>query len=207
MKRITAVLLLLVFSNLAVAHPFASGGGSESSSSETDLTLVILVVVVAGVGALLVADILSDDDESNTFPDEEESVLTEETGVNWENLGNNSAAETLPLLAISVFPVENESDINLANYFSSLIIQGDKRYYTTYPSPVSFGNMEPLEAAHTGFSFLSCQWFIAADSSGLMLYRETEDTPAWLFNPVNWDSTSVREASSSFLEFAMSLDN
>ncbi len=203
MKRITAFLLILVFCNLSVAHPFASGGGAESSSDETDLTMVILIVVVAGVGALLVTDILSDDDGSDTFRDEEEAVLTEETGVNWENLGNSDEAEILPLLAISVFPGENGS--NLANYFSSLIVQGDDLYYTTYSSAVSFGSMEPLEAAHTGFSFLDCQWFIAADSSGLMLYTETEESPAWFINPASWDSSSVREASSSFLEFAMSL--
>jgi hypothetical protein len=207
MKRITAVLLLLVFSNLAVAHPFASGGGSESPSEETDITLIILVVVVAGVGALLVSDILSDNDENsgNTFPDEEDVVLTEETGVNWNDLGSNGEVEPLPLLAVSVFPEENGKD--LADYFSSLINQGDMLYYQVYPSPVSFGTMEPSEAARTGFSFLDCQWFITADSSGLMLYTETEESPAWFFNPVSWDSTTVREASSSFLQFAMGLDN
>ena len=202
MKRLTAILLLLVFSNLAVASPFASGGGTESSSEETDLTLIILVVVVAGVGALIVSDILSDDDENSddAYRDGEEVVLTEETGVNWDNLGGSSEPETLPLLAISVFPGENGSD--LANYFSSMIVQGDDLYYTTYPSPVSFGNMELSEAARTGFSFLDCQWFIAADSTGLELYTETGENPAWFFNPAAWDSTTVREASSSFLEFA-----
>lgn len=207
MKRITAVLLLLVFSNLAVAHPFASGGGTESSSEETDLTLIILVVVVAGVGALLVSDILSDEGEGEhtALTPEEAELLNEETGVNWEDLAGNGEGETLPLLAVSVFPGENGRDF--ANYFSSLLAQGDQLYFTIYPAPVSFGSMEPSEAAETGFSFLDCQWFIAADSTGLMLYRETEETPAWLFNPVNWDSTTVREASSNFLEFAMDLDN
>jgi hypothetical protein len=194
--------MIVLFSNIAVAHPFASGGGTQSSSEETDLTMVILGIVVAGVVTLMVSDILLDkNSDSSSVPlYGETEPIVEETGVNWNNL-NSGEEEPLPLLAISVFPGENGK--NLANYFSSLIDQGDMLYYQVYPSPVAFGSMESLQAAETGFSFLNCQWFIAADSTGLTLYTANSDSSAWLFGTIVQDSTTVRNASSSFMEFVV----
>ncbi len=202
MKRTTALICLLIISNLAVAHPFASGGGSSSSSNETNLSVVITIIVVAGVAALLVTDIISDNanDSQDALSGDEEATLTEETGVNWGQLNGSTEQLSIPLLAISVFPGDNGR--NLSTYFSSLLNQGDKVYYNLYSSPVSFGQMQPLEAAETGFSFLDCQMFIAAGSSGLELYRENSDTPVWSFATTEWDSVVVSEASSSFIEFS-----
>ncbi|MEA3266444.1 MAG: hypothetical protein U9P42_05805 [Candidatus Fermentibacteria bacterium] len=206
MKRITAILLLVLFSNMAVAHPFASGGGESSSSEETDLTMIILVVVVAGVGALLLADILADDstDSHDALSGGEEEILNEETGVNWEQLNSSEEQEALPLVAVSIFPGENGRA--LAAYFSNLIVQGNGLYYDVYSAPVAFGEMSSAEAAATGFSFLDCQWFIATASSGLELHSENSEDPIWFFNSTEWDSTTVREASASFLEFSMGSD-
>ncbi|MCK5785099.1 MAG: hypothetical protein KAH54_00925 [Candidatus Sabulitectum sp.] len=203
MRRITALLLLLAFTNIAVAHPFASGGGGTSSSEETDLTWIILGVVVVGVGALLITDILTDDsrDSQDALTGETEEPLTEETGVNWEQLSGNTEEDMLPLVAVSVFPGNNGRD--LADYFSNLIAPGNNLYYTIYSSPVSFGQMDPAEAASTGFSFLDCQWFVTNDASGLKLYSEDATDPLWLFSSTVWDSLTIREASSSFLEFSM----
>ncbi len=207
MKRITALLLLVLFSNMAVAHPFASGGGGSSSSEETDLTMIIMIVVIAGVGALLLTDILSDDstNSQDALAGGEEEILNEETGVNWEQLNGSEQQETLPLVAVSVFPGENGRD--LASYFSNLIAQGNGLYYDVYSAPVAFGEMSSAEAAATGFAFLDCQWFIAAASSGLELRSEDSDEPVWFFNSTEWDSTTVRDASASFLEFSMGSDN
>jgi len=203
MKRFAALLLLLIFANIAVAHPFASGGGSSSEDEETSLTMIILLTVVVGVGALLIADIISDGGENSqdALAGGTAELLNEETGVNWEQLNNNTEEEAVPVVAISVFPGSNGR--NLANYFSNLIAPGDNLYYIIYSSPVSFGQMSPAEAAATGFSFLDCQWFMAADSNGIELYSENTDDPLWLFNTADWDSVMVREASSSFLEFFM----
>ncbi len=204
MKRIAALLFMLIFSNLAVAHPFDSGGGSSSSSEETDLTMIILVTVVAGVGALLISDIISDNKEDTRDAlsgDAEESAI-EDTGVNWGQLNDNVEGESIPVLAVSVFPGSNGRE--LANYFSNLIVPGNNLYYNIYSSPVSFGGMSPAEAAATGFSFLDCQWFLTADSAGLELHSENAENPLWLFNTAEWDSAMVREASSSFLEFFIS---
>ena len=203
MKRFTALLLLILFSNMAVARPFSSGGGGASSAEEADLTMIILVVVVAGVGALLLTDILSDDstDSQDALSGEEEEILNEETGVNWEQLSGSEEQEDLPVLAISVFPGANGR--GLAAYFSNLIAQGNGLYYDVYSAPVSFGEMSSAEAAATGFSFLDCQWFIAAASSGLELHSENSENPVWFFNSTEWDSTTVRDASASFLEFSM----
>ncbi|MCK5036257.1 MAG: hypothetical protein KAS73_10220 [Candidatus Sabulitectum sp.] len=206
MKRITALLLLILFSNMAVAHPFSSGGGESSSSEETDFTMIILVVVVVGVGALLLTDILSDDstDSQDALSGEEEDILNEETGVNWVQLNGSAEQEDLPVLAISVFPGTNGRD--LATYFSNLIAQGNGLYYDVYSAPVSFGEMSSAEAAATGFSFLDCQWFVAITSSGLEMHSENSENPVWFFNSAEWDSTTVRDASASFLEFSMGLD-
>lgn len=204
MKRIAALLFLVIFSNFAVAHPFASGGGGSSSSEETDLTMIILAVVVVGVGALLITDILDDnstDSQDALAGGEEEEILREETGVNWEQLTGNEELEALPLVAISVFQGENGRD--LAIYFSNLIARGNGLYYDIYSAPVAFGGMDSAEAAATGFSFLDCQWFIATGSSGLELHSENSENPIWVFNSVAWDSATVRNASASFLEFAM----
>lgn len=202
MKRITALFLLLVFSNIAVAHPFDSGGGGTSSSSEeADLTLIILVVIVAGVGTLFLTDILSEDSADSQDTLGNEGIVTEETGVNWDQLTGDQQFNPLPLIAVSVFPGENGR--NLATYFSNLITQGNGLYYDIYSSPVSFGEMDASEAAETGFSFLSCQLFIAAGSSGLELYSDDSDAPVWFFNTADWDSSAVREASASFIEFAV----
>lgn len=205
MKRIMALFLLLVFTNIAVAHPFDSGGGSTSSSEETDLTMIILLVVVVGLGALFVTDILTDNanDSRNAFTGDDEELLNVETGVNWGQLNDNAEQDPLPIVAISVFPGDNGR--NLAGYFSNLIIQGNGLYYDLYSAPVSFGQMDPSEAAATGFSFLDCQWFIATGSSGLELHNENSETPLWLFNTTQWDSAAVRDASSSFLEFSRNL--
>ena len=202
MKRTTALICLLLISNLAVAHSFDSGGGSSSSSSETDLSVLITVLVVAGVAGLLVTDIISDssNDSQDALSGEEETSLNEETGVNWEQLNESTEQSPIPLLAISVFPGDNGR--NLSTYFSSLLNQGDKVYFNLYSSPVSFGQMQPLEAAETGFSFLDCQMFIAADPSGLELYGDNSEIPLWSFATTQWDSVVVSEASSSFMEFS-----
>ncbi len=203
MKRIAALLFLVIFSNFAVAHPFSSGGGGSSSSEETDLTMIILAVVVVGVGALLITDILDDNstDSQNALAGGEEEILREETGVNWEQLTGNEELETLPLVAISVFQGENGRD--LAIYFSNLMARGNGLYYDIYSAPVAFGEMDSAEAAATGFSFLDCQWCIATGSSGLELHSENSENPIWVFNSAAWDSATVRNASASFLEFAM----
>lgn len=206
MKRTAALLLLLIFVNLAVAHPFDSGGGSSPSSEETDLTMIILLVVVAGVGALLISDIISDSGENSqdALVADTADPLNEDTGVNWAQLNSDIEVESLPVVAISVFPGSNGRD--LANYFSNLIAPGNNLYYSIYSSPVSFGQMTPAEAAATGFSFLGCQWFIATNSAGLEMHSENADDPLWLFNTADWDSAMVREASSSFLEVFMNPD-
>ena len=202
MKRTTALICLLLFSNLAVAHPFASGGGSSSSSSETNLSVVITVIVVAGVAALLVTDIITDNanDSQDAISGIEEGILTEDTGVNWGQFNGDTEQSSIPLLAVSVFPGDNGRD--LSTYFSNLLTQGNDVYFNLYSSPVSFGQMQPLEAAKTGFSFLDCQMFVAAASSGLELYGEDSDTPIWFFNTTEWDSVVVSEAASSFIEFS-----
>ncbi len=202
MKRTTALICLLLISNLAVAHSFDSGGGSSSSSSETNLSVIITIVVVAGVAALLVTDILADNSNNSqdALSGDEEATVNEETGVNWGQLNESTEQSSIPLLAISVFPGDNGR--NLSAYFSSLLNQGNSVYFDLYSSPVSFGQMQPLEAAETGFSFLDCQMFIAASSSGLELYREHSDIPVWSFDTTEWDSVVVSEASSSFMEFS-----
>ncbi len=202
MKKFTAILLLLIFSNFAVAGTFDSGGGSSSSSEETDLTMIILAVVVVGVGALFISDILADqgNDSQDALTDSNTEVINEETGINWDQLNENADLVELPLVATSVFPGANGRD--LATYFSNLIGQGNELYFDVYSAPVSFGQMSPEEAAITGFSFLNCQWYLSPAPEGLELYVKDSENPAWVFSTTEWDSTVVREASASFLEFA-----
>ncbi len=201
MKRTTALICLLLISNLAVAHSFDSGGGSASSSEDANLSVILTIVVVAGVAALLVTDILADNltDSQDTISGVEEEALAEETGVNWGQLNEGTEQSLIPILAVSVFPGDNGR--NLSFYFSNLLTQGNNVYFDLYTSPVSFGQMDPLEAAETGFSFLDCQMFIATGSSGLELYEEDSDIPIWSFDTTEWDSVVVSEASSSFMEF------
>ncbi len=205
MKRTAALVLLLIFSNVAVASPFASGGGSSSSDDETNLTMILMIVVVAGVGALLISDVIADNsnDSHDALSHNDQEAISEDTGVNWEQLASGVEIEHLPVLAVSVFNGSNGRD--LANYFSNLIAPGDDLYYIVYESPVSFGQMAPVEAAETGFSFLDCQLFMAADSHKLELYSSETNEPLWLFSTSEWDSAMVREASASFLDFSRSL--
>ena len=203
MKRLTAVICLFIFANLAVAHPFSSGGGGSSSADdESNLAIILMTVVLVGVSALFVTDILADKSQ-NTSSVNTDEIESEETGVNWEQLSNNSDEDSLPLMALSIFPGENGR--NLAAYFSSLINQGDGIYFDNYSAPVSFGQMDPVEAAETGFSFLNCQWFIATTVSGFELYSEDTDRPIWTFQASTWDSLMVREAASSFLDFSRNI--
>lgn len=204
-KRASALFLLLLFSNVAVASPFASGGGSASSDDETNLTTIMMIVVVAGVGALLISDVIADNsnDSHDALSRSDQEAVSEDTGVNWERLENGVDIDLLPVLAVSVFNGSNGRD--LANYFSNLIAPGDNLYYIIYESPVSFGQMAPMEAAATGFSFLDCQLFMAADSHKLELYSSEVTEPLWLFSTSEWDSAMVREASASFLDYSRSL--
>jgi len=206
MKRAISIICLLVFANFAVAHPFASGGGTSSSSEETDLTLILTITVVVAVGALLVTDILADnstdsqDEISGVLEDQEEQ---ETTGIDWEQLNQSSEEIAAPLFAISIFPSLNGKD--LASYFSGLIEQGNSIYFNTYHSPVSFGNMNPEEAASTGFTYLDCQWYLAADSLNLLLFTHQKPEFLWSFGVSEWDSLSIKEAAENFLEFASTI--
>ena len=203
MKRLTAMVCLFIFANLAVAHPFSSGGGGSSSADEeTNLSIILMAVVVVGVSALLVTDIIADNSQDTPSINVDE-IETEDTGVNWEQLSETSDHDALPLMALAVFPGENGR--NLATYFSALINQGDGVYFDSYSAPVSFGQMDPAEAAQTGFSFLNCQWFVSATDSDLILYSEDSDEPLWSFEIEEWDSLMVREASSDFLEFSRNI--
>ena len=203
MKRAISIICLLIFANFAVAHPFASGGGTPSSSEETDLTLILTITVVVAVGALLVTDILADN--SNNSQDEISGILEEQeeqetTGIDWEQLNQNTEEIAAPLFAISIFPSANGKD--LAFYFSNLIEQGNSIYFSTYHSPVSFGNMNPEEAASTAFTYLDCQWYLATDSLNLLLFTQQNSEFIWSFSISDWDSLSIKEASENFLEFA-----
>lgn len=205
MKRAAALFLLLLFSNVTLASPFDSGGGSTSSNEEADLTLILMIVVVAGVGALLITDVIADNssDSQDALSHTNQETINEDTGVNWEQLAGGIEIEHLPVLAVSVFNGSNGRD--LANYFCNLITPGDDLYYIVYESPVSFGQMDPTEAAATGFSFLDCQLFMAADSDRLELYSSKVNEPLWLFGTSEWDSAMVREASASFLDYSRNL--
>lgn len=205
MKRAAALFLLLLFSNVAVASPFDSGGGSASSDDEADLSLILMIAVAAGIGAFLVLDVIADNssDSQDALTHSNQEAISEDTGVNWEQLAGGVEIESLPVLAVSVFNGSNGRD--LANYFSNLVTPGDELYYTVYESPVSFGQMDPAEAAETGFSFLDCQLFMAVDSDKLELYSNEVDEPLWLFSTSEWDSAMVREASASFLDYSRNL--
>jgi hypothetical protein len=205
MKRCAALFCLVIFASFAVADPFAGdGGGSSSSSDNSSISVILTVAVVAGVCTLFLTDIISDNahDSPNAITETIEEPLNDETGVNWEqlNTGSISESESVPLVAVSVFPGVNGR--NLAIYFSSLIEQGNNIYYRIYSSPVSFGQMNSAEAASTGFSFLGCQWFIATGNNGLELFQKNTTDPLWVFDTAEWDSSTVRNAASSFILFS-----
>jgi|GEM_PF-2086970 len=207
MKRVAALLLIVIFSNIAVADPFSDGGGSTSSSDESNLSLIFTVVLLVGAGALFITDILSDDpiDSQDALAGITEQPADGTTGIEWENLAGNSNPEDqpVPVVAISVFPGSSGRD--LANYFSSLIEPGNSLYYTVYSSPVAFGQLSPGEAAATGFSFLHCQWFVASGPRGLELHRNDSSDIPWVYYSATFDSSMVRTASASFMEFSRRL--
>ena len=207
MKRAISIICLLIFANFAVAHPFDSGGGGSSSSSEeTDLTLILTITIVVGLGALLVTDILADNstdsqDEISGIQEEQDELET--TGIDWGQLNQTTDEIAAPLLAISIFPSTNGKD--LASYFSGLIEQGNSIYFNTYHSPVSFGSMNPEEAASTGFTYLDCDWYLAADSSALQLFEKNHPNTSWSFQVSEWDSLSIKNAAENFMEFASTI--
>lgn len=204
MKKLTAVLIILAFSlNTAVASPMGQGGGSGDDPEDASISTLILVVVVVGVAGLLVSDIIADNSEDSQ--DALSGVVTEpetsqETGVDWGSIVQESDAPFVPKLAISVFNIENGR--NLAGYFSALLQQDEELNYSIQGTPIALGAMSSAQAAQTGLSFVDCDWFVTGDSTGVQLFSKVQTSPIWHFYSDIPDSAAVRAAAESFREFA-----
>ena len=197
------LILLTFFLNTAVASPAGQGGGTESDAEETNISTIILIAVVAGVSWLLVSDILADnsvESQDALSGIVEEPVTYEDTGINWESVLDETQEAPVPVVAFSVFNVDNGRE--LTSYFTALLEQGEQLYYTIHGTPVALGNMSSPEAAATGLSFVECDWFITGDSTGIQLFSRDSDQPVWQFESTNPDSTAVSAAAASFRDFA-----
>ena len=207
MKNAMAVLIAAVFIlGTAVASPLGEGGGTSSDESESHLAEILMITVVAGFAALLVGDILSDnaiDSQDALAGITDSSAVIEETGVDWNQLNDDSAVENIPVLAVAVFQTDSGRD--LAKYLTALLAPGDQRDYTIQGTPVALGSMSSAEAAATGFSFMNCDLFITGDGEGLQLFQQGITDPVWVYNAVSMDSNAVLEASAGLLEF-LSID-
>lgn len=202
MKNAAVMLMLIVFiPGITVASPLDQGGGGSSTDEESNLSTILMITVVAGFVAIIVGDIISDrpqvshDALAGIDPD----AAPEDTGVNWEDLSNNSGGNDLPSLALSVFQLPGGRE--LARYLNNLLAPGENEYYSLYGPPVSLGSMPPSEAAATGFTFTDTHWFITADSTGFQMFARGIDEPVWLFNAENPDSASARAATASLIDF------
>ena len=204
MKKLTVVLILLTFFlNTAVASPAGQGGGTESDAEETNISTIILIAVVAGVSWLLVSDILADksvESQDALSGIVEEPVTYEDTGINWESVLDETQEAPVPVVAFSVFNVDNGRE--LTSYFTALLQQDEEIFYTIQGTPIALGSMSPSEAAATGLSFVDCDWFITGDNTGVQLFSRNSDQPVWQFESLNPDSNAVRAAAASFRDFA-----
>ncbi|HPR21638.1 MAG TPA: hypothetical protein PK991_02950 [Candidatus Sabulitectum sp.] len=203
MKKASAVLICLVFiAGTAVASPFGEGGGTSPGEEESNLATILMITVVVGFTALLVSDIIADDglesqDALAGITASDTSSVSEETGVNWEQL---APADSLPVLAIAVF--QGPSGREAARYMASLLSSRENIDYTIHGSPSALGHQSPSETASTGFAFVPSDYFITADQEGLFLFHRGSGQPEWSFpmQEAGLDSAFVRRAAASLME-------
>lgn len=202
MKKVSAVLICLVFmAGTAVASPFGEGGGSSPGEEESNLAAILMITVVVGFTALLVGDIMADDglesqDALAGIPSDSVEV-SEQTGVDWARL---TPADSLPVLAIAVF--QGNGGRESARYMASLLSSRENIDYTIHGSPAALGNLSPGEAASTGFSFVPSDFFLTGGPEGLFLFRRGNGEPHWSFpaSEAGMDSVYIRSAASSLIE-------
>lgn len=203
MKQALAVLIAAVFfMGTAVAYPLGEGGGSSADEDDSKLAGILMISVVAGFAALLVTDIISDnatDSQDALAGLADTSFVSEETGVDWNQLQDDSSEPGIPVLAIAVFQTESGRD--LAKYLAALLVPGDGTSYIIQGTPVALGHMDPDDEASTGFSFLSCDLFVTGNETGMLLFDRNAQGPVWSHPWESSDSAAVRSASAELMEF------
>lgn len=203
MKNAMAVLMAAVFVlGTATASPVGQGGGSTPTDNESNLTGILMITFAAGFAALIIGDIISDSGQESqdalagyTAPD----TASEDTGVNWEQFSAASPEESVPVLAVAVFPGDSGRD--LARYLTGLLAPGENLLYTTNHAPVALGAMSSSQAATTGFSFMNCDMFVTGDETGFQLFERGIADPVWTYGTELLDSASVRQGASGLVEF------
>ena len=204
MKRFMAVLLITTLvAGTAMSHPLGQGGGSQQTSDESQLSTILMVTVFVGVTALLVGDILSDNsvDSQDALAGvmESDSVETsQETGIDWGNLGGDAPGNEAPVLALGVFSVPDGRD--LAHYMTGLLAPGEEINYRLHGDPVALGSIDADEAAAMAFSFIQCDYFLTADQQGFQLFQRNGEDPLWSLSPSNLDSAAVLSASAELMD-------